>query len=145
MADQSVRNYVAVTVDAQQSVFMLKEGDIPRRGLEPGFIFHSWLRAGATGVIGVKFSSWMIKHGNLSLAERSVVARWNQCESDFEVFFGAVRDYDHNETQDETGSASLMRLDARTLALCFPIHGSTIGKVGAAALAASLTDWTGSK
>jgi len=145
MAEQPVRNYVAVTVDAQPRVFRLKEEDMPRWGMQPGFIFHSWLRAGATGVIGVKFSSWMIKHGGLTPAERTVVSRWNQSEADFEVFFGKDRDYDDNsDQQDETGSASMVRLNANTMALCFPIHGSTLGKGGTEALAA-LTDWVGSK
>jgi hypothetical protein len=144
MAEQPLRHYVAVTVDTPSRVFALKEGDIPRWGREPGFIFHTWLRAASAGVVGVKFSSWMIKQGGLSPAERSVVTGWNRSESDFEVFFGNVRDYEQNEAQaDETGSASLMRLDARTLALCFPIHGSSLGKAGAAALAATLPDWPG--
>jgi len=146
MAEQPVRNYVVVTLDIVPRVFMLKEEDIPRWGFQPGFIFHSWLRSGPAGVIGVKFSSWMIKQGNLTPAERSVVTQWNHSESDYEVFFGSVRDYDHDDAEsDESGSAYLMRLDASTLALCFPIHGSTLGKAGAVVLAASLTDWTGSR
>ena len=146
MAEQPVRNYVAVTLDAVPRVFMLKEEDIPRWGMQPGFIFHSWLRAGPTGVVGVKFSSWMIQQGSLTPAERSVVSQWNHSESDFEVFFGTAREYDHDDAEpDESSSACLMRLDASTLALCFPIYGSTLGKEGAAVLAASLTDWTGSK
>jgi hypothetical protein len=143
MAEQPVKNYVAVTVNAEPRIFILKEDEMPRRGLVPGMISHSWLRAGATDVVGVKFSSWMIKHGGLTAAERSVVSRWNQSESDFEVFFGTVRDYDRDDSQqDETGSACMMRLDSSTLALCFPVHGSSLGKGGAESLAASLTDRT---
>jgi hypothetical protein len=146
MADQTVKNYVAVTVNAEPRVFRLREEDMPRRRLEQGIIFHSWLCAGATDVVGVKFSSWMIKHRGLTAIERSVVSRWNQSESDFEVFFGTDRDYDHDDTQkDETGSTCMMHLDANTLALCFPVHGSMLGKAGAAALAASLTDWTATR
>jgi hypothetical protein len=146
MAEQPVRNYVAITVDAEPRVFILKEEGIPKHRLEQGVIFHSWLCAGATGVIGLKFSSWMIKHGHLTPAERLVVSRWNESETDFEVYFGTNRDYDNdNARPDETGSVCMTRLDANTLALCFPVHGSMIAKGGAETLAASLTDWTATR
>lgn len=146
MAEQLVRNYVAITVDAEPRVFLLKEDDIPKQRLEQGIIFHSWLSADATGVIGLKFSSWMIKHGHLTPAERSVVSRWNESETDFEVYFGPIRDYNRDDARpDETGSVCMTRLDANTLALCFPVHGSALGKGVAETLAASLTDWTATR
>jgi hypothetical protein len=143
MAEQIVRNYVAVTVDSDPRFFVLGEEDMPRKSLDTGLIFHSWLRAGASGVVGLKFSSWMIKQGKLTPTERSVVSRWNLSESDFEVFFGPGREYDHNEAQeDETGAAHMLRLDSKTLAICFPLYGSTLQKGDTEALAASLATWS---
>lgn len=146
MAEQPVRNYLAVTVDPDPRVYVLGDMDMPRKSLDHGLVFHSWLRAGAAGVVGVKFSSWMIKQGKLTPAERSVVSRWNQAESDYEVFFGPGRDYDQaEELEDETGAAYMLRLDARTLAICFPLFGSTLRKGDAESLAGSLTGWTRSE
>ncbi len=142
MAEQTVRNYVAVTVDRDPRIFVLGEEDMPRKSLDTGLIFHSWLRAGASGVVGLKFSSWMIKQGKLTPIERSVVSRWNQSESDFEVFFGQGREYDYDEDkEDETGAAHILRLDAKTLAICFPLFGSTLGKRDVEALADTLAGW----
>lgn len=143
MTEQPDRKYVAITMQADPLVFLLGEEDMPRKRLDYSFIFHSWLHSGACGVIGVKFSSWMIKHGKLTPAERSVVSEWNRSESDFEVFFGKSRDYDHDKSQtDETGAACLMRLASGALAVCFPIFGSTLGKRDSEVLAANLADWT---
>ena len=142
MTEQPLKTYVAITVEPEPRVFVLEDADMPRRNIGSSPVLHSWLRAGAAGVIGVKFSSWMIKQSTLSTVEKSTVSLWNQSESDFEVFFGERREYDSDADQDdESGHAYLARLDSKTLAICFPIHGSSLGKQDVETLASTLTSW----
>ena len=84
----------------------------------------------------------MIKQGKLSAAEKSTVTGWNKSESDFEVFFGSEKEYSQDAVQDdETGHAFILRLDKETLAICFPMYGSTLGKGQVESLTSSLSSW----
>lgn len=143
MTEQPPRRYLVVTVDPVPSLFILDEEAMPRKNRDNCTIFHSWLRSGASGVVGMKFSSWMIKLGKLSPTERQTVTGWNKSESDFEVFFGSSREYDKDDdAEDEAGSAYLLRLEGKPLAICFPIYGPTLKKGDAEALHATLKSWT---
>lgn len=141
MAEQPLKQYVAVTVAPEPLIYVLADEDMPRKSIDSGPVFHSWLRSATNGIVGVKFSSWMIKQGKLPQAEKATVTRWNQSESDFEVFFGKSREYDHAEQDDEASPGYIMRLDDKTLAICFPVHGSTLKKGEVESLTSSLPVW----
>lgn len=140
MKEPIVRNYLAVTVVEDPKASILEESTMPKRISGHGPISHGWLRSRTAGVVGVKFSSWMIRQAELSKAEKTTVAAWNKSESDFEVFFGDERDYDQDLSQDdESGSAYLLRLNLKTLAICFPLQGSSLAKREAEALVSTLS------
>jgi hypothetical protein len=134
-----VKNYVAITIEATPKIYLLEESRMPKGILSSGPIFHSWLRGRSVGIIGIKFSSWMIRQGNLTKTEKSTVALWNKSETDFEVFFGTEREYDGEaNTDDESGHTYVLRLDGKILAICFPLFSSSLGKAEIDTLASSL-------
>ena len=63
----------------------------------------------------------MINHGPLPRKEKAIVSEWNKSESDFQIFFGDVREYDHEASLDDaTRYTSLLLFNRTLMAVSFP-------------------------
>lgn len=136
------RNYVAVTIAPVPRVFLLDEGFARERTIFPSPISHSWARHPVSGIIGIRFCSWMINHGPLPRKEKAVVSEWNKSESDFEVFFGDSKEYDHEASLDDAfRHTSLLLLNRALLGVSFPLFGPTLARQEIDRLEAGLMPW----
>lgn len=136
------RNYLAVTIAPVPRVYLLDEGFARERTIFPSPISHSWARHPVSGIIGVRFCSWMINHGPLPRKEKAIVSEWNKSESDYEVFFGDVRDYDYEASLDDASRYTSLLLFNRTLmAVSFPLFGPTLANPEIDRLEAVLRPW----
>ena len=72
----------------------------------------------------------------------TIVSEWNKSESDYEVFFGDVRDYDYEASLDDASRYTSLLLFNRTLmAVSFPLFGPTLANPEIDRLEAGLRPW----
>ena len=84
----------------------------------------------------------MINHGPLPRKEKAIVSEWNKSESDFEVFFGSVREYDHEASLDDAfRNTSLLLFNRTLLGVSFPLFGPTLANPEIDRLEAGLMPW----
>lgn len=135
-------NYMAVTINAEPKAYLLAEGEVGDRIIHSRPIFHTWLRNGASTIIGLKFSAWMVHQSCLSRGEKSIVVGWTRNASDLEVFFGPEHEYDEDRSLDEIArNTSIVKLDRDMHGLSFPLFGEALGKGDRSYLEASLENW----
>lgn len=142
MGLQILKNYMMVTIEEVPKCSMIDEPNNSEKIMLASPIFHSWLRNDSEGVIGLKFSSWMINNGQLTKKEKDVIALWSKSETDFEIFFGKTREYNPEKSLDEVVLyTSILKLDKVQHALSFPLFGASVDKKEMALLEASLPPW----
>lgn len=138
---QSTRMFLTISIDDPPRIALLDEDAINGKMVLPAPFYHSWLR-GAAGIIGVRFSSWMINQGLLSKKEKEVVAGWNKSKADHEVYFSPSHDYDEEKSNDEAVKhTSIIKLDKLTHAVAFPLFGESTSKSEMLALGANIAAW----
>jgi hypothetical protein len=102
-------------------------------------IFHSWLRREGNGVVGLKFSTWMINTTVLTKKEKETVGKWEKSDSEFAIFFGGAKEYDEDASSDEVVKyTSIVKLDKVNHGISFPLFGPTLDKVEMAQLETKL-------
>ncbi len=142
MKQTAPRNYLAITVDPAPAVWLITEEQVREKVVQSSPIYHSWLRKAGAGIVGVRFSSWMINHGFLSRREKDVVTGWNRGEGDFEVFFGPEKEYDSDtEPDEEVRHTCLVKLEKDLLGVSLPLFGPALAKQEVARLEETLIPW----
>ena len=131
-----------MTIEDVPRIGIIDEDGLSQKMVQPGPFYHSWLRKEPTGVVGIKFSSWMISQGLLSKKEKEIISKWNKSKTDFEIYFSGREEYDTEISNDEVvTNTSILKLAKNSYAMAFPLFGSTIGKTEMSVLESNLLLW----
>jgi hypothetical protein len=146
MKEKVLKNYLLVTIDEVPQISLIDEVNISDKILLASPIFHSWLRNDEVGVVGIKFSSWMINQGYLSKKEKAVITKWSGSDSDFEIYFGPTTEHNSKSSLDEVVLfTSIIKLDKTLHGISFPMFGATIDKGEMERLESIIPRWGGEK
>lgn len=126
--EKTVKNYMAITIEQTPRISLIDEDNIGDKIINSRPIFHSWLRNKKVGIIGIRFSAWMINQTLLSKAEKDLINSWNT-ESDYELFFGEEKEFDsENSIDDVVKYTSIIKLEKGVHGVAFPLFGTSMSK-----------------
>lgn len=136
------RNYITITIENVPKVQVMDEVDNNSKIKLASPIYHSWLRSEKSGIVGLKFSAWMINQSFLSKEEKAILKKWGKSNSDFEILFGDKTEYDVEKSKDDVVLfTSILKMDKTTHAISFPLFGVSVDKKEMAELEAMVPRW----
>lgn len=140
------RNYITITIEDSPKILAMEEADNNSKIKLASPIYHSWLRSDDNGIIGLKFSAWMINQSFLSKEEKATLKKWGKSNSDHEIFFGDHRDYNPEKSKDDVVLfTSILKMDKTTHGISFPLFGVSVDKKEMAELEANIPKWKSDK